>query len=163
VTDDTKKWLVQERADNGLYKDVISTDDAKEASQAFIGDKSRRVLDNSIKDYAADYTLKYDAATGETKLAADYHKRSSFAQESGVARPARTDDGKIVEAVASAAVAARVQNPAVREKVMQEVNRQLDKRTAEGRVPPVQVYDAKAPAKPHDQSRVAQADKDRSR
>lgn len=163
MIEETKKWLVQERADNGLYKDVFSTNDAKEANQAFVGDKSRRVLDNSIKDYAADYTLNYDEATGETKLAADYHKRSSFAQDSGAARSARTGDGKIVEAVASAAIAARVQNPAVREKVMQEVNRQLDKRTAEGRVPTVQVYDAKAPAKPQEKSPIAQVDKDRSR
>ena len=162
VNEPTKKWTVQERGENGLYKDVFSTDDAKAANKAFVGDKARRVLDNGIKDYAADYAPRSNGK-GETVLEADYHKRSSFAQEAGVDRAPRTDKGKVVEAVASAAVTATVQNPAVRDKVMQEVNRQLDKRQAEGRVPTVQVYDAAAPAKPREQAPVVQRERDKSR
>lgn len=163
VNEPTKKWTVQERGENGLYKDVLSTDDAKAAHKAFIGDKARRVLDNGIKDYAADHTPRTVPRTGETVLEPDYHKRSTFAKEAGVDRAPRTGKEKVVEAVASAVVADKVKNPAVRDKVMQEVNRQLDKRASEGRTPTVQVYDVAAPSKPREQAPVVQREKHQDR
>lgn len=70
-------------------------------------------------------------------------------------RPERSGKAKVVEAVASAVVAEKIKNPAVRQKVMTEVSRQLDKQSAKGRdAAAVRVYDKNAPAKARDTERA---------
>lgn len=60
----------------------------------------------------------------------------------------RIDKSSVVQAVASALSAEKIKSPAARQKVMTEVNRQLNQQSAKGKdVPTLHTYDKNAPAK----------------
>lgn len=78
-----KQWTVQRRGDDGLYRDIVSTDDAHHANRIFNSDPAHRVIDNKLKDYAADHVPYYkghDIKEGQkpSHWEAEYHARSSF-------------------------------------------------------------------------------------
>lgn len=70
------QWTVQQRGEDGLYRDVTRTDDAQEAHRLFLQGSQFRVIDNRLNDYAADYVERQTASGKE--MVADYHGRSTF-------------------------------------------------------------------------------------
>lgn len=83
-----------------------------------------------------------------------FAKTKQQAEDCNLVRPeAQTRSGKslVVEAVASAVVVEKIKSPAVRQQVMKEVTRQLDRQKAKGKEPPtVHAYDKDAPANARD-------------
>ncbi|MCR5860137.1 LPD7 domain-containing protein [Mesorhizobium sp. J428] len=69
------QWTVQIRQSDGLYRDLVTTDDAHEAHRLFQQGPQFRVLDNKIGDFAADYSPD-EKRRGER--VAEYHVRSGF-------------------------------------------------------------------------------------
>ncbi|WP_108610797.1 LPD7 domain-containing protein [Aminobacter sp. MSH1] len=76
------QWTVQTRGPDGLYRDVVTTDNAHDAHRLYLSGSHYRVIDNELKDYAADYE-EHRVSTVEGKPIstlqhARYHERSTF-------------------------------------------------------------------------------------
>ncbi|WP_320201747.1 LPD7 domain-containing protein (plasmid) [Agrobacterium sp. rho-13.3] len=70
------QWTVQAKDAKGLYRDLLTTDDAHEAHRLYLQGSEFRVIDNKIKDYAADYD---DRGLGpNVEQQTRYHGRSTF-------------------------------------------------------------------------------------
>ncbi len=70
------QWTVQARDAKGLYRDLLTTDDAHEAHRLYLQGSEFRVIDNKIKDYAADYDDRGHGPNAEQQTR--YHGRSTF-------------------------------------------------------------------------------------
>lgn len=76
------QWTVQAKDPKGLYRDLLTTDDAHEAHRIYLQGSEFRVIDNKIKDYAADYEEHQLSTTAGRQLMTHYevryHGRSTF-------------------------------------------------------------------------------------
>lgn len=70
------QWTVQAKDAKGIYRDLVTTDDAHEAHRLYLQGSEFRVIDNKIKDYAADYDDRGHGPAVE--LQTRYHGRSTF-------------------------------------------------------------------------------------
>lgn len=80
------RWTVQKLdAEKGVYVDVLTTQDAIKADEEFRKGREYRVLDNAIRDVAADYVPHYAGHDGPkpgqqpASWEAEYSARSEFA------------------------------------------------------------------------------------
>lgn len=95
--------------------------------------------------------------TREEPSADEVKKRTKSMQQEEDNKQRQSERTKVtvVKAVAAAVVAEKITNPAVRQKVMTEVSRQLEKQTAQKKeVPAIRTYDKNAPAKARDVDRA---------
>ncbi|WP_185929188.1 hypothetical protein, partial [Mesorhizobium sp. M7A.T.Ca.US.000.02.2.1] len=78
---DAGRWTVQQYdAERGVYRDALTTDDALAAYTEVRKSDYHRVLDNDLKDVAADY---YDVDLGDGNYPRQFafHARSTFERE----------------------------------------------------------------------------------
>lgn len=78
---DAGRWTVQQYdAERGVYRDALTTDDALAAYTEVRKNDYHRVLDNDLKDVAADY---YDVDLGDGNYPRQFafHARSTFERE----------------------------------------------------------------------------------
>ncbi|MBS7545511.1 LPD7 domain-containing protein [Ancylobacter oerskovii] len=78
---DAGRWTVQQYdAERGVYRDTLTTDDVLTAYAEVQKSDHHRVLDNDLKDFAADY-VDVDRGDGNFRRQLEFHGRSEFEQQ----------------------------------------------------------------------------------
>lgn len=76
------QWTVQTKGPDGLFREILTTDNAYDAHLIFLQDPDFRVIDNKINDYAADHEeVKNSTLAGRplnSLYEVRYHERSEF-------------------------------------------------------------------------------------
>lgn len=120
----------------------------KEADVAALAIKREQSARNAVESVTVKERTRDQPTLAEVASIAKSKQRG---EDYNLVRPdsrSGIDKAKVIEAVATAVVGKKISSEVVRAKVMTEVTRQLEKKTAKGIEPPtVQTYDKNAPAK----------------